>query len=259
MEVGFKLSRTNILEYKLVEKLKEEINNPDGNNIGVIIFLLYECLYDVNYENSPASSLVLETGLSFGNRIFKKNKNELENFGFKSKDDEDISWGNTIKDVLDVLRENMSDSMKDEIKIFIEGQDPELFTQQVMGKSYDFWKAFISGKEDNHSLDNLAFISGSPVETETETAEAAEGKIYKVTVFDSKNNILKKHKMNKYGQMVGGSKELLNTEEYVIKKIKHDMNYKNNNIYGINKYFGWTVNKEGKRIDNSGNFIYLKK
>ena len=250
-EHGDKLETAGILNYKLVEKLKEEINNPDENNLGVILFLIYECLFDVNYENNPSANILIETALKFGNITLMKYKSELDNFELKSKNEGTILWDNNIRSILDVIKNNLSDEMNTEIKNFIDNQDQELFTQTVFGNSYDFFKAFIEGKPQNHAQEES--------ESLTELLAEGEGKIYKVTVFDSDNNILKKHRMNKYGQMIGGSKELLNVEEYAIKKIKTDVNYKNNNIYGINKYFGWTVNKEGKRIDNDGKIIYLKK
>ena len=135
-------------------------------------------------QNNPSANILIETALKFGNITLMKYKSELDNFELKSKNEGTILWDNNIRSILDVIKNNLSDEMNTEIKNFIDNQDQELFTQTVFGNSYDFFKAFIEGKPENHAQKENETL------TELLADSEGEGKIYKVTVFDSDNNIL---------------------------------------------------------------------
>ena len=241
-----------ILEHKLVKLLLEELDKPGENNLGILIYLGYECLYDINYNNNPLAIAIIGLLQNVVGVKYLKNKSYLINYDIKNKNgDDNINIGNSLQKLLkdEIIFEGFSDDMKNAVKDFIDSkkeEDPEIFIKTVKGQSYDFFEAWINGKRTDHSEDDLSEIV--PM-----TDSEGEGKVFKISTYDSNNNFLKSHRVNRLGQMLGGSKDLLDVNEYVNRSELDD-----NNIYGTNKFFGWNVNKKGQRIDDNGNIKYLQ-
>ena len=246
-----------ILEHKLIKLLLEELEKPEDNNLGILIYLGYECLYDINYNNNPVAIAIIGLLRNVVGMIYFKNRSYLKNYDIKNKNGDNINIGLSLKSLLkdQIIFEGFSDEMKNAVKDFVDSkreEDPEIFIKIVKGQSYDFFEAWINGKRIDHTVKDFLEDDLSEIVPMTTDSEG-EGKVFKISTYDSNNNFLKSHRVNRLGQMLGGSKDLLDVNEYVNRSQLDD-----NNIYGTNKFFGWNVNKKGQRIDDNGNIKYLK-